>query len=250
MVLGVLGEEWGSRVLRVSMYLQQEVSIAATQARRTQPRTRRSSKWETSGRLGIFMPQISGNENVGIKTKHDKELVRNNKKIQPRDTCATRHVCDTCWMSNADNRLTPSTATTKRAQAATTTTKTNIIIFILIKKWRQVVLLWFPSQVWHWQLNRVKRAIRKRRFLHSWMTISNFTDTDTWDSISLMQTSKGLKTSQIHSFLTNDGPPLVELMKVLRVQNILKSYDTNQDYKIAMNCLAWKQQTRAVQFLW
>ncbi len=60
----------------------------------------------------------------------------------------------------------------------------------------------------------------------------------------------GLMTSQIHSILMNDSPPLVELVKVPRVQNILKLYDTNQDYKIAMNCLAWKQQTLTVQFLW
>ncbi len=60
----------------------------------------------------------------------------------------------------------------------------------------------------------------------------------------------GLMTSRIHSILTNDGPLLVELVKIPRIQNILKSYDTNQDYKIAMNCLAWKQQTLTVQFLW
>jgi hypothetical protein len=44
--------------------------------------------------------------------------------------------------------------------------------------------------------------------------------------------------AQIRSISINDGPPLVELVKVPEVQNILKSYDTNQDYKIAMNCLA------------
>ncbi len=60
----------------------------------------------------------------------------------------------------------------------------------------------------------------------------------------------GLMTSQIRSILMNDGPPLVELVRVPRVQNILKSYDTNRDYKIAMHCLAWKQQTLTVQFLW
>jgi hypothetical protein len=42
-----------------------------------------------------------------------------------------------------------------------------------------------------------------------------------------MQTLIGLMTSQIHLILTNDGPPLVELVKVLRLQNILKSYDTS-----------------------
>ncbi len=48
----------------------------------------------------------------------------------------------------------------------------------------------------------------------------------------------GLMMSRIHSILTNDSPPLVELVKVPQVQNILKLYDMNQDYKIAMNCLA------------
>ncbi len=48
----------------------------------------------------------------------------------------------------------------------------------------------------------------------------------------------GLMTSQICLILTNDGPPLVEIVKVPQVQNILKSYNMNQDYKIAMNCLA------------
>jgi hypothetical protein len=37
-------------------------------------------------------------------------------------------------MSDTHDRLTPSQATTKQAQAATTTTKTKITIFILIKK--------------------------------------------------------------------------------------------------------------------
>jgi hypothetical protein len=46
-----------------------------------QPRTRRSSKQETSGRLGEFMPQISHNKNVEINNKtYDKELTKNNKK--------------------------------------------------------------------------------------------------------------------------------------------------------------------------
>ncbi len=61
----------------------------------------------------------------------------------------------------------------------------------------------------------------------------------------------GLMTSQIRSILINDGPPLVELVKVPRVQkNILKSYDTNQDYTIINNCLILKQQTFTVQFQW
>jgi hypothetical protein len=57
------------------------------------------------------------------------------------------------------------------------------------------------------------------------------------NSITLIQTSIGLMTSQICSILTNDSPPLVELVKVLQVQNILKLYHTNQDYTIVNNCL-------------
>ncbi len=60
----------------------------------------------------------------------------------------------------------------------------------------------------------------------------------------------GLMTSRIRSILTNDGSQLVELVKVPGVQNILKLYDMNQDYTIVNNCLAWKQQTLTVQFLW
>jgi hypothetical protein len=91
----------------------------------------------------------------------------------------------------------------------------------------------------HQRLSRVKRAKRKRRFLHFWTTISNLTDTvlmglDSTDA----DLKTGLMTSQIRSILTNDGPPLEELVKVPRVQkNILKSYDTNQDYTRVNNCL-------------
>ena len=43
--------------------------------------TMRSSKQETSGRLGIFMPQISHNENVENNKKHAiKNSQRNDKK--------------------------------------------------------------------------------------------------------------------------------------------------------------------------
>jgi hypothetical protein len=56
-------------------------SIAATKARRTQTTIRRSSKQETSGRLGIFMPQIPRDEIVKNNNKtRDKKLVYNNKK--------------------------------------------------------------------------------------------------------------------------------------------------------------------------
>jgi hypothetical protein len=52
-------------------------SIAAMQMQRMQPITRRSSKWETSGRLGIFMPQISRNENTENNNKtHNEELAK------------------------------------------------------------------------------------------------------------------------------------------------------------------------------
>ncbi len=54
--------------------------ITTTKVQHTQPRTRRSSKRETSGRLGIFMPQISCDENVKMSNKtHNEELAKNNK---------------------------------------------------------------------------------------------------------------------------------------------------------------------------
>jgi hypothetical protein len=60
-----------------------------------QPITRRSSKWETSGRLGIFMPQISRDENTKNNNKtRNEELAKNNKKyghvtLAPRVRCPT-----------------------------------------------------------------------------------------------------------------------------------------------------------------
>jgi hypothetical protein len=110
-------------------------SIAMMQAQQLQPRTRRYYKEETSGRSGKFMPQVSRDENVEFSIKtHNEEFAKNNKKMQPHDTCATRHARDTHLTSNANNQLTPFEATTKQAQARMTTTKTKITIFILIKK--------------------------------------------------------------------------------------------------------------------
>ncbi len=74
------------------------------------------------------------------------------------------HVHNSCWTSNAHNWLTPSQATTKQAQAAMTTTKTKITIFILIKNWRQVVLLWFPLQVWPLTAKWSQKRKKKKRF--------------------------------------------------------------------------------------
>ncbi len=143
--------------------------------------------------------------------------------------------------------------TTKQAQALTTTTKTKNTIFILIKKIKgRLCCCGFLCKTDHWRPSWVKRAKRKRRFLHFWTTISNFTDTVLMGLNSMDADLKiGLMTPQIRLILTNDGPPLVQLVKVPRVQkNILKSYNTNQDYTRVNNCLFWKQQTFTVQFLW
>ena len=68
--------------------------------------------------------------------------------------------------------------TTKQAQALTTTTKTKNTIFILIKKIKgRLCCCGFLCKTDHWRPSWVKRAKRKRRFLHFWTTISNFTDT-------------------------------------------------------------------------
>ncbi len=103
----------------------------------------------------------------------------------------------------------------------------------------------------HQWLSWVKKAKRKRRFLHYWTTISNFTDTVLMGLNSIDADLKiGLMMSQICSILTNDGPPLVKLVKVPRVQkNILNLYNTNKDYTIVNICLVWKQQTFTLQFL-
>ncbi len=148
--------------------------------------------------------------------------------MQPRDTCATRHGRNTCWTSNTHNQLTQPRATTKQARAAMTTTKTQITIFILIKIEDRLCCCGSLCKPDHRQPSQVKRAKRRGRFLHFWTVISNVTDTilmglDPMDA----DLKIGLMTSQIRSILTNDGPSLVELVKVPRVQNILKSYNTN-----------------------
>jgi hypothetical protein len=59
-----------------------------------------------------------------------------------------------------------------------------------------------------------KEQKKKRRFLHFWTTISNFTDTFLMGLDSIDADLKiGLMTSQICSILTNDDPSLVELVK-------------------------------------
>jgi hypothetical protein len=66
----------------------------------------------------------------------------------------------------------------KQEQAARTTMKTKNTIFILIKKIEGRLCCCgslFKSD--HQQPSQVKQAKRKRHFLHSWKTISNFTDT-------------------------------------------------------------------------
>jgi hypothetical protein len=111
------------------------------QAQQLQPTTRRSSKGETSGRLGIFMPQISRNENVKNNNKtRDEELAKNNKKY-------SRHARNTRWTRDTHNQLTSSRAKTKQAHPGMTTTKTKINIFILIKKLKAgfVVVVSFAS---------------------------------------------------------------------------------------------------------
>ncbi len=101
-------------------------------------------------------------------------LQKNNKKNQPHGTCTTHHTRNTCWTSNAQNRLTPSQATMKQEQAATATTitTTKITIFILTKIEGRLCCCGFLCKSDHEQPSRVKRAKRKRRFLHSWTTIS------------------------------------------------------------------------------
>jgi hypothetical protein len=155
-------------------------------------------------------------------TKHEIKNLCTTIKKQPRDTWATRHTRDTHWTSDAHDRLTPSRTTTKQAQAAMTTTKTKITIFILIKKIKgRLCCCGSLCKTDHRWPSRVKRAKRKRRFLHFWTTISNFTDTILMGIDSMDADLKiGLMMLRIHSILTNDGPLLVELVEVPRVQKI------------------------------
>ncbi len=161
--------------------------------------------------------------------------------MQPHDNYAMRHACNACWTSNAHNWLTSSRATTKQARAAMTRTKTKITIFILIKTWRQVVLLWSPLQAWPSTAKSSQKSKKKETFL-------SFLDND------LSFYRHRLNGTQFHWCRPQNRPNDVtnpfyfdkwwstasRTSEVPRVQNILKSYDTNQDYTIVNNCLIWK----------
>ncbi len=100
-------------------------------------------------------------------TKHKIKNSCKTIKKQPCDNCATRHVRNTCWTSDAHNWLTPSRMTTKQAQAATTTTKTKITIFILIKKLKAgcVVVISFARLTINGQVNLKEQKERDLFFI-------------------------------------------------------------------------------------
>ncbi len=217
------------------------VTMATMQAQQTQPRTRRSSKQDTSGRLGKFMPQISHDKNIKINNKH---AMKNSWKIKtkhshvPHDTCDMCHACNTCWMSNTVNQLTPSRATTKQAWAATTTTKTKITIFMLIKIESRLCCCGVLCKSDHRQPSWVKRAKRKICFLHSWMTISISQTPSYWTWFHWCRPQRAWwHHESIQSWQIRVHRYIVELVKVLQVQIILKSNNTNQDYTMTNICL-------------
>ncbi len=141
--------------------------------------------------------------------------------------------------------------TTKQACTATTTTKTKFTVLILIKFWRQVVLLWFPSQDWP---STVKSSLKSKKK----ETFPSFLDNDLWFY------RRRLNGTRFHGCRPQNRPNDVtnpfdfekwqstasRTSEVPRVQNILKLYNTNQDYTIVNNCLILKQQTFTVQFQW
>ncbi len=186
-------------------------------------------------------------------TKHTiknlQKIIKNTATWHLRHTSRTQHLLDEWRRQSTDTNL----SNNKTSASCDNINKDKNYHLHFDKKLKAgCVVVVFLGKSEHLQLSQVKRAKRKRHFLHSWTTISILQTPPEceWDLIPLMQTSIGLMMSQIWSILTNDSPPLVELVKVLRVQNIQKSYDTNQDYKIVKNCLIWKQQTLTVQFLW
>ncbi len=142
-----------------------------------QPRTRRSCKWETSGRLGIFMPQISCNENIKNITKHAMKNLP--KTIKNTATWHLHHASRVQYLLGKQRTQSTDTipSNNKQEWAAMTTNKTKITIFILIKNWRQVVLLWFPLQVWPSTAKLSQKSKKKEvscSFLHNDLY---FTDT-------------------------------------------------------------------------
>ncbi len=216
-------------------------SISAMQVQRMQPWTKRSSKRETSSRLGIFMPWISPDKNTKKNNKtRDNKLAKNNKNTAMwhmcHASCSQLSLAEQCRQSTD---AIPSNNKTSLSCDDNNKDKNYHLHFDKKMKGGCVVVV-FLHKSDHWQLSQVKRAKRKIHFLHSWMTISIFQTPSEWDLIPLMQTWIGLMTLRIWSVLTNDGPPLVELVKVLRVQNILKLYDRVQDYTILNNCPVWK----------
>ncbi len=82
------------------------------------------------------------------------------------------HVRNTHWSNSAGFQ-----ATTKQERAVTTTTKTETTIFILIKKWRQVVLWWCPLQVWPLTAKSSQKGKKKETFPSFLDNDLYFTDT-------------------------------------------------------------------------
>ncbi len=215
-----------------------------------QPRTRRSSKWETSGRLGIFTPQISRDKNVENNNKtHDKELVKNNKKhihvtLVPRVTRGT--------LNGQATQLTDTVLSNIKTSASCNNNNEdkNYHLHFDKKIEGRLCCCGVPHKSDHWQPTQVKRAKRKRLFLHSWTTISNFTDTVLM-GLDSIDADFNRPDDVMNQFVFDKWRSTTSRTSESTLSiKFLKSYNTNQDYTIVNNCLVWKQQTLTVQFLW
>ncbi len=112
---GIMRTSWISRQYSSRDDNHCQRSIYHCNASATNTTTRRSSKQETSGRLGIFIPQISRDKNVKNNKKHAiKNSQRNDKKcshvtLAPRVTHATlagqaTHTIDWCRPEQQQNK--------------------------------------------------------------------------------------------------------------------------------------------------
>ncbi len=102
----------------------------------------------------------------------------------------------------------------------------------------------------HQRPSRVKRAKRKRCFLHFWTMISNFTDTVLMGLDSMDADLKNRPNDVMNPFDFDKWRSTASRTSEVPRIKYLEVVHTNQDYTIVNNCLVWKQQTLTVQFLW
>ena len=206
------------------------------QVQQTQPRTWMSSKQETSGRLGIFMPQISRDENVENNNKtRDKKLVYNNKKAatwQLRHASRARHSLD-----ERRTRSTDAVPNDNKASASCDDNNEDKNYQLHFDKKFEGRLCCCGSlrKTDHRRPSRVKRAKRKRRFLHFWTTISDFVETvlmglDSMDGAVLKGPDDVTNPFDFNLWRS----ALVETLGIEKLETVLYETSTNIELRISI----------------